>query len=265
MTTDYEMDKDALRLRMVAYVRDGRPHFDNVEMIGKVFREQSFMHYIGMDFSDLATLVATEPQLRTAKVVFSATSPGAPLCDVLASTMSRIVFEELEPVAAILSFEFWECRVVGLLARYCEVARHLLRANIGGPDVWWASDIEAACDRLEPVLAGRLQLDVSGLVMTAGDASHALDRAIGSSEVSWMVMKDVGVDRPLARRIADALWNLKCLAEADMPRLEIMVLGELGALAQADDRADWFEQLRLTALPADAADLRRAKAIQPDR
>jgi hypothetical protein len=261
MTTAYQRDKDALGVRMVGYVRCGRPHFDTIEMIEKVFREQSFMHYRHMDFSKLAELVSTEPKLRMAKVTFNPQSPGAPLGDVLASALSQVVVEEFEPLASTLSFEFWECRVVGLLARYCEVARHILRANIGG-HTWWASDLENTCERLVPVLEGHCAPDLDVLVATVADAAHALDRAIGSSEVSWMMLNDVGVDRPLSRRVANALENLKRLASDDAGRFASMALGELTALDEASDRADWLVELRRKALPANAEDLRRRRPLR---
>lgn len=259
MTTEYAKDKDALGLAMVAYVRGGRPHFDNVEMIEKTFREQSFMHYRVMDFRGLATLVATEPKLGLAKVAFPSQSGGSALADVLAAALSQMVVKELEPLATALSFEFWDCRVVGLLARSCEIARHLHRANCGGDDAWWASDLEAACEWLEPVLDGRREPDLGVLAATISDAAHAMERAIGSSEVSWMVLDDVGVDRPLSRRVTDALVNMNRLASSDPIRFASMVTGELRALKEKSDRSEWVDQLRRTALPADAEDLRRSR------
>jgi hypothetical protein len=103
-------------------------------------------------------------------------------------------------------------------------------------------------------------LDV--LVATVADAAHALDRAIGSSEVSWMMLNDVGVDRPLSRRVANALENLKRLASDDAGRFASMALGELTALDEASDRADWLVELRRKALPANAEDLRRRRPLR---
>lgn len=260
MVSDYELDKTALSRDMISYVQNGRPHFDTVEMIERVFREQSISHYRTMEFARLAVLLASAPELGSEKIVLTHTSHSQKLSDLLASALGRIVADDMSTTAVALSFDFWDARIVGVLSRYCEVARQLSRLHFESSDSWWADDLEEACELLEAILDGRRELNVDLLIEQMN--SSALVRALESSRVYWLTLDEFGIDRPLVRRIADALANFVRLSSEDPARFSFAVSKEMAALGK-EGRGEYLAELRRTALPVDAQDLRRLSRSRP--
>lgn len=245
VTTPYDRDKSELALSMVAFVRQGRPHFDNVDMIRKVFREQSSVHYSCMDFSNLASLLESKPELGRAAADLTAGVAATPsLGNVIVSTLSRAVAAEMEPVAFDLSFEFWEGRVVGLLAHYCDVGSAILKAGFPDDEAWWPSEMENSLGLFGHVVSGRREAGLPSLMTIVDDAAKCMQRAADSGEVAWWMPEAGGVDKPAAVRVVRGLENLMVLAKADEARLAKMFSEEVRALERAEDRIELIENLK---------------------